>query len=166
MGGSRRAEWWGTLLGIFSVSLQAAQMSFAGRLLEVKLDSFQMGFYTSPMALLTLAVPTHLLEGSAFGGYLAAKPAVAAGVIVGTCCLAVIYNVVLFQTIRRLGPVGSAILGNVKIVVLLLLSSVLMGEMKQWSQRQYAGCVLTFVAAALYSAQKMQKPAQLAKKVE
>merc|ERR1712203_569130 len=139
-------------------------MSFAGRLLEVKLDSFQMTFYTSPMALLALAAPTTYLEGSAFGHYLAAKPLVVASVLVSTCLLAVVYNVVLFQTIRRLGPVGSAVLGNVKIVVLLLLSSLLMGEMKRWSRWQYVGCVLTFGGAGLYSWQKVKKPAEAAAK--
>merc|ERR1719277_2293693 len=90
--------------------------------------------------------------------YIAANPSVAGGVIVGTCMLAVVYNVVLFQTIRRLGPVGSAVLGNVKIVVLLLLSSVLLGEMQRWSRRQFVGCVLTFGGAAVYSMQKVKKP--------
>jgi len=161
---ARSAEWWGTLLVVSSVSLQAAQMSFAGSLLAVKLDSFQMTFYTSPMAFCALFAPTTFLESSGFHAYLVANPSVTAMVIVGTCLLAVVYNVVLFQTIRRLGPVGSAILGNVKIVVLLLLSSLLMGEMKQWSSLQYIGCVLTFAGAGLYSWQKARKPAQSAAK--
>lgn len=152
---TRSAEWWGTLLVVSSVSLQAAQMSFAGSLLSVKLDSFQMTFYTSPLAFLTLAGPTAFVEGAAFKAYATSKPAVASAVVVGTCCLAVVYNVVMFQTIRRLGPVGSSVLGNVKIVVLLLLSSVLMGEMKEWTERQYLGCLLTFGGAGVYSAQKL-----------
>mmetsp|Transcript_96423 Transcript_96423/g.241752 ORF Transcript_96423/g.241752 Transcript_96423/m.241752 type:complete len:333 (+) Transcript_96423:199-1197(+) len=151
------SEWWGILLVVSSVSLQAAQMSFAGSLLSVKLDSFQMTFYTSPMAFLALAAPTTAVEGRAFRAYLHAKPAVAAAVTVGTCCLAVVYNVVMFQTIRRLGPIGSSVLGNVKIVVLLLLSFVLMGEMKHWTGRHYLGCLLTFGGAAVYSAQKLRR---------
>merc|ERR1719401_1190280 len=147
----------GLFLVVSSVSLQAAQMSFAGSLLAVKLDSFQMTFYTSPVALAVLAAPAAFLEGSAFGGYAASRPGVAATILVGTCCLAVIYNVVLFQTIRRLGPIGSSVLGNVKIVVLLLLSFVLMGEMKHWTGRHYLGCLLTFGGAAVYSAQKLQR---------
>lgn len=151
-----RAWLLGTLLVTASVSLQAAQMSFAGSLLSVKLDSFQITFYTSPAALLTLVGPTALLEAPKFREYLATKLEVACGVILGTCLLAVAYNVVMFQTIRRLGPVGSAVLGNVKIVLLLLLSSLLMGEMKQWTRQQYLGTVLTFVGAAAYSAQKLR----------
>lgn len=156
---SRSAEWWGTLLVASSISLQAAQMSFAGSLLSLKLDSFQITFYTSPMAMLTLAGPAAFVEGGSFHEYLMANPSVTACVIVGTCLLAVVYNVVMFQTIHRMGPVGSAVLGNVKIVVLLVLSSLLMGEMKQWEVRQYLGCVLTFAGAAAYSALKLKRPA-------
>mmetsp|Transcript_32803 Transcript_32803/g.83273 ORF Transcript_32803/g.83273 Transcript_32803/m.83273 type:complete len:323 (+) Transcript_32803:30-998(+) len=148
-------EWWGILLVVSSVSLQAAQMSFSGSLLSVKLDSFQMTFYTSPMAFLAIAAPTAMLEGEGFRAYLLNKPMVAVYVMVGTCLLAVVYNIVMFQTIRRLGPVGSAVLGNVKIVVLLVMSRLLMGEMRQWAGRHLMGCLLTFGGAAAYSRLKL-----------
>mmetsp|Transcript_39082 Transcript_39082/g.112193 ORF Transcript_39082/g.112193 Transcript_39082/m.112193 type:complete len:323 (-) Transcript_39082:86-1054(-) len=148
-------EWWGILLVVSSVSLQAAQMSFSGSLLSVKLDSFQMTFYTSPMAFLAIAGPTAMLEGEGFRAYLLTKPMVAVYVMVGTCLLAVVYNIVMFQTIRRLGPVGSAVLGNVKIVVLLVMSRLLMGEMRQWAGRHLIGCLLTFGGAAAYSRLKL-----------
>ena len=62
-----------------------------------------------------------------------------------------VYNVVLFQAVRTLSSVGTAILGNVKIVCLLFLSSALLGELGGWSANQYLGCLLTFVAAGVYS---------------
>mmetsp|Transcript_170125 Transcript_170125/g.545566 ORF Transcript_170125/g.545566 Transcript_170125/m.545566 type:complete len:323 (-) Transcript_170125:84-1052(-) len=148
-------EWCGILLVVSSVSLQAAQMSFSGSLLSVKLDSFQMTFYTSPMAFIAIAGPTAMLEGEGFRAYLLTKPMVAVYVMVGTCLLAVVYNIVMFQTIRRLGPVGSAVLGNVKIVVLLVMSRLLMGEMRQWAGRHLIGCLLTFGGAAAYSRLKL-----------
>lgn len=151
-----RAETFGILLVTLSISLQAAQMSFAGSLLSAKLDSFQITFYTSPMAVLPLAAPTVLLEGSKFQAYALEEPTRTATVLIGTCLMAVLYNVVMFQTIRRLNAIGSAVLGNVKIVVLLLLSSIILGEMRNWTPRQYFGLVLTFGGAALYSAQKLQ----------
>jgi 4-hydroxybenzoate polyprenyltransferase len=58
--------------------------------------------------------------------------------------------------------VGTAILGNVKIVCLLFLSSLLLGELTAWSANQYLGCLLTFGAAMSYSyikaAQKKAPP--------
>lgn len=146
----------GVLLVVSSVSMQAGQMVFAGNLLSEKLDSFQITFYTSPMAFSVLAMPTAVIDGSAFAGFAAKHPGVTAAVLIGTCVLAVLYNVVLFQTIRRLSAVGSAVLGNVKVVVLLLLSSLLMGEMQRWTSLQYVGCAMTFGGAAMYSALKMR----------
>merc|ERR1711988_1386093 len=73
------------------------------------------------------------------------------GFLLGSCCVAVVYNVVLFQSVRTLSSVGTAILGNVKIVCLLFLSSALLGELGGWSANQYLGCFLTFVAAGAYS---------------
>jgi hypothetical protein len=58
---------------------------------------------------------------------------------------------VLFQAVRTLSSVGTAILGNVKIVCLLFLSSLLLGELGGWSANQYLGCLLTFLAAGVYS---------------
>merc|ERR1719231_1380096 len=65
--------------------------------------------------------------------------------------VAVVYNVVLFQSIQTLSSVGTAILGNIKIVCLLFLSSLLLGELDAWSANQYLGCLLTFCAAFAYS---------------
>jgi len=140
----------GVLLVSASLIVQAAQMSFAGSLLSTKLDSFQMTFYTSPVAFLTLIGPAMSMEGATFQTYAMARPDTTFLILVGTCLMAVFYNVVLFQTIRHLGAVGSSVLGNVKVVILIILSSVLMGEMRSWEARHYVGCVLTFGGAAAY----------------
>lgn len=145
----------GVALVASSVGLQAAQMAFSGSLLGTKLDSFQMTFYTSPFALLVIAGPAFNVEGQAVAEYARSRADIALAVLVGTCFLAVVYNVVLYQTIRRLSAIGSAVLGNVKVVVLLLLSSFVMGEMKEWSQQQLLGCLLTFGGAAAYSSLKL-----------
>merc|ERR1711998_287136 len=82
---------------------------------------------------------------------ISAKPSATIGFLLGSCCVAVVYNVVLFQSVRTLSSVGTAILGNVKIVCPLFLSSLLLGELGGWSANQYLGCFLTFVAAGVYS---------------
>lgn len=149
------AEWFGVTLVASSVGLQAAQMSFAGSLLSSKLDSFQMTFYTGPPAFAILFLPALYYEGSRFATYAAGQPATVLTVVLGTCSLAVLYNVVVFQTIHRMSAVGSAVLGNVKVVALLFLSSLLMGEMRSWSATQFVGCALTLLAAGAYSALKL-----------
>jgi drug/metabolite transporter (DMT)-like permease len=116
-----------------------------------KLDSFQMTFYTGPVAFVTLAPFAFAAEYSVFAESLSQRPMATVGFLLGSCCVAVVYNVVLFQAVRTLSSVGTAILGNVKIVLLLFLSSLLLGELGGWSANQYLGCLLTFVSAGVYS---------------
>merc|ERR1719408_1227376 len=110
-----------------------------------------MTFYTGPLAFVTLAPFAFATEWSIFGESLSTRPGATLGFLLGSCCVAVVYNVVLFQSVRTLSSVGTAILGNVKIVLLLFLSSFLLGELGGWSANQYLGCLLTFVAAGFYS---------------
>ena len=71
--------------------------------------------------------------------------------------LAVAYNVTLFQALTTLSTVGTSILGNVKIVLLLLFSALILGELRKWSVAQLVGCALTFVASGWYYHLKLQK---------
>lgn len=43
-----------------------------------------------------------------------------------SCCMAVLYNVVFFQCMRSLSAVGVSVLGNVKIVLLILSSALVL----------------------------------------
>ena len=116
-----------------------------------KLDSFQMTFYTGPAAFVTLAPFAFASESAIFFQSITDRPLASIGFLLGSCCVAVVYNVVLFQAVKTLSSVGTAILGNVKIVCLLFLSSLLLGELGGWSANQYLGCLITFVAAGVYS---------------
>eukprot|EP00928_Gymnodinium_smaydae_P013496 TRINITY_DN14919_c0_g4_i2.p1 TRINITY_DN14919_c0_g4~~TRINITY_DN14919_c0_g4_i2.p1 ORF type:complete len:325 (-),score=67.46 TRINITY_DN14919_c0_g4_i2:171-1100(-) len=146
----------GTALVLCSVGLMALQMSFSGRL-GVRLDAVQMTFYTGWLSFLAVVGFLVALEGQAFLAYFGSNPALTSTILLGSCALAVVYNVVVFQTIRGLSSVGSAVLGNVKVVVILLVSAIWMGEMKSWSEIQKLGCVLTFGGAAFFSALKLRK---------
>merc|ERR1711904_751734 len=110
-----------------------------------------MTFYTGWVSFLSVAGFVAKIEGPSFSAYVAAHPGASAAILGGSCCMAVIYNVVVFETVRSLSSVGSAVLGNVKVVVILLVSSIWMGEMRQWLPRQQIGCFLTFAGAAWYS---------------
>jgi len=147
----------GSLLVLSSVAMMALQMSFSGRL-GVKLDAVQITFYTGWLSLLPVAQLVLALEGPRLVKHCLAHPGPSLAIVLGSCVLAVVYNVVVFQTIRGLSSVGSAVLGNVKVVVILLVSAVWMGEMRRWETRQHLGCLLTFGGAALFSALKLRKP--------
>jgi len=149
-----RSAMLGIVLTLISTVMQSIQMSISGKLMSGrsgKLDSFQMTFYTGPIAFASLAPFAFSTEWTIFAESLSSKPFATVGFLLGSCCVAVVYNVVLFQSVRTLSSVGTAILGNVKIVVLLFLSSVLLGELGGWSANQYLGCLVTFVSAFAYS---------------
>ncbi len=144
----------GIFLTCASSVMQSIQMSLSGRVMSGrsgKLDSFQMTFYTGPVAFVTLLPFAVVAEFNVFGESLVARPTATLSFLLGSCCVAVVYNVVLFQAVRTLSSVGTAILGNVKIVCLLFLSSLLLGELGGWSANQFMGCFLTFFAAGAYS---------------
>jgi hypothetical protein len=157
----------GIALTLGSTVLQSIQMSVSGRLMtgkSGKLNSFQMTFYTGPVAFITLLPIAVVTEYNVFVTSLYERPLATVGFLLGSCCVAVVYNVVLFQSVGTLSSVGTAILGNVKIVLLLFLSSLVLGELGGWSANQYLGCFLTFVAAGCYSYIKatMNKPPSVA----
>ena len=132
--------------------MQSIQMSVTGKVMsgKSKLNSFQMTFYTGPVAFMTLLVPAMAVEQVVFAeGKPGTKPLATVGFLLGSCCVAVVYNVVLFQSVHTLSSVGTAILGNVKIV-LLFLSSLILGELKGWAANQFLGCFLTLGAAWAY----------------
>jgi len=155
----------GIVLTLLSTVMQSIQMSLSGRLMSGKsgrLDSFQMTFYTGPAAFIALTPFAIAGEFNVFADCLSREPFVALGFLLGSCCVAVVYNVVLFPSVRTLSSVGTAILGNGKIVCLLFLSSIILGELQSWSANQYLGCFLTFASAFAYSYVKQmqnRKPA-------
>jgi len=109
----------GIILTVVSSVMQAIQMSVTGRLMSGKsgkLNSFQMTFYTGPVAFVTLFPFALIGEFHVFVESCSTKPLATFGFLLGSCCVAVIYNVVLFQSVGTLSSVGTAILGNVKIV--------------------------------------------------
>ena len=110
----------GIALTCISSLMQSVQMSVSGKVMSGKsgkLDSFQMTFYTGPAAFITLAPFAFATEYNVMATSLSDRPGVTIGFLLGSCCVAVVYNVVLFQAVRTLSSVGTAILGNVKIVM-------------------------------------------------
>merc|ERR1711982_182739 len=87
-----------------------------------------MTFYTGWLSFLSVAFFVVRLEGDAFASYFSSNTRSSIAILLGSCALAVVYNVVVFQTIRGLSSIGSAVLGNVKVVIILLASAIWMGK--------------------------------------
>ena len=91
------------------------------------------------------------MESDVLAEALTRKPAQSLGFLLGSTVLAAAYNVVLFQALRTLSSVGTAVLGNVKILLLVLISAVGLGELRLWTRWQQVGCMLSFAASGYYS---------------
>ena len=64
----------------------------------------QMTFYTGPVAFVTLLPFAVIAEFNVFGESLVARPTATLSFLLGSCCVAVVYNIVLFQAGRTLIP--------------------------------------------------------------
>lgn len=150
--GKENGEFFGIGMCLTSVLMQSAQMSLSGKLMTGKLDSFQLNFYTGPIAFLVLITMEGVMQQEAAGLYrfYLHKPTATLGIMLGGCCLALMYNVVLMQSVRTFSSVGTAVLGNFRTVLLIFASAIVLGELKDWGATRYIGCVNTFVGAAAY----------------
>ena len=149
----------GVLLTSSSTLTQCMQISVSGRLMRGrgKLDTFQMTVLTGPISFLALLPFGLATEFGTLSTALATQPAKVLGFLLGTSVLATGYNVTLFQALATLSTTGTSILGNVKIVLLLFLSALFLGELRSWSTSQLLGCALTFMASGYYSYLKLNR---------
>ena len=155
--GNEHGEWWGITMCLGSVLMQSAQMSLSGRLMSGKLDSFQLNFYTGPVAFSMLMFMECLMQHEMRGllRFAQKKPDATAGIMLGGCILALMYNVVLMQSVRIFSSVGTAVLGNFRTVMLIFMSALVLGELSDWGATRYIGCFNTFAGAAAYGVGRM-----------
>jgi drug/metabolite transporter (DMT)-like permease len=127
--GNEHGEWSGIAMCLTSVLMQSAQMSLSGKLMGGKLDSFQLNFYTGPVAFCVLVLTEACLqqEWRGFQRFATHKPVATVGIMLGGCCLALMYNVVLMQAVRTFSSVGTAVLGNFRTVLVIFASALLLG---------------------------------------
>ena len=97
--GKEHGEALGIAMCTVSVVMQSAQMSLSGRLMSGKLDSFQLTFYTGPVAFVVLVLMELCMqtETHGFTRFYHRHPGATAYILFGGCCLALAYNVVLMQ---------------------------------------------------------------------
>ena len=148
----------GISLTAISIVLQCTQISLSGRLMQgAKLDALQMTFYTSPVACLVLLPLAIWFEGPTLAKALTEEPVVVTGFLLVSSSMALGYNIVLFQSLSTFSPVTTAVLGNFKIVILLLLTAVFFGELGSWSGTQKLGCFATISGSYAYSRRRLKK---------
>ncbi|PSC73348.1 Drug Metabolite transporter superfamily [Micractinium conductrix] len=159
------AVWQGAVTGqphailacMSSVVCGAIYMTFISKLLSEKLDVVHLTFYTAPVSLACLTLPTLYFERHSFAEYLVGHWQDAFLIMSATSAAAVFYNLAHNKLIETTSAVTTTVLGEVKIVGLLVLSSLLLGEGKEFTPTMTAGCASALLGFALYSHAKILK---------
>ena len=149
----------------------ALMMTFSGKIMGgEKLDALRLTFYTAPVTLCALLPVALMLEGDRFlNKYFGASafdvqsrealiygdeyvsPFQVLTLVLLGCLNAVSYNFVHFALVGHTSAVTTTVLGNIKVVLLILCSRVLFGETKDWSLSMMFGAFIALAGFGLYS---------------
>ncbi|BDA45945.1 probable sugar phosphate/phosphate translocator At1g12500 [Coccomyxa sp. Obi] len=146
----------GISLSITGVLCAAAMMSTAGRVLSEKIDVLQLAFYTAPVSSCVLLPFFWFLEKDQFLVYAQENGGAVLAIVLLGSTVALAYNVTHNLLLKRTSSVAVTVLGEVKIVGLLILSAaILPGESSQFTARMTAGCAMAMLGFCLYSNAKI-----------
>ena len=159
------AVWQGTIAGkphsilfcILGTVCNGAMMTFSGKLLSEKLDVVRLTFYTAPISLACLLPFMLWREWHSFLTYFALNHRNVAGIMLVSSLNAVCYNAVHALVIKRTSAVTTTVIGEIKIVGLLILSAMLLGEGRDFTAKMLLGCVLAMTGFIMYSHVKLAK---------
>jgi len=159
------AVWQGTITGkpyaiffcIMGTICNGAMMTFSGKVLSEKLDVVRLTFYTAPISLSCLAPFLVMRELASFRVYYALHSHDVAGILLSSCVTAVCYNMVHSLMIKRSSAVSTTVIGEIKIVALLVLSALILGEGKDFSPKMLLGCGMAIAGFVMYSHAKLSK---------
>lgn len=147
----------GVVLCALSVIAGAAMLTTTARVLAGRVNAVQLAFFTSPVTCAFLTPPFVAMELGGFLRYVAQDPRAAAGILVGGSVLAGLYNVVHNDLVSITDPVTTCVLGQVKIVALMLLSALFLDEGRDFTRRMSAGCACAILGFSLYSWAKLRQ---------
>lgn len=158
------AVWQGTVTGspnaiAFSIAgtlCNGAMMTFSGKVLSEKLDVVRLTFYTAPISLICLAPFYLVMEAESFRQYYALNGTGALLIMLVSSVNAVCYNMTHALMIKKLSAVTTTVVGEIKIVGLLILSAFLLGEGKEFTFKMTVGCTMAMVGFGLYSHTKIK----------
>lgn len=149
----------GSVLGIVfaccGMLSNAAMMSTSGRVLSEQLDVIRLTFYTAPVSCVVLAPFFLWREGSDFRAFVGTDPRTTVAVLLITSFNALAYNVVHYKMIAMTSAVTTTVIGEAKIIGLMALSALLLGEGKEWSVKMVVGVVTAMAGFCMFSHSKL-----------
>lgn len=149
-GSGTKASFYGVVLCIIGTMCNGLAMSSIGKLLTEKLDVLRLTFYTAPLTLFVLVPFYKQLEAPAFASY-STQGSAYLGVILLGCVNALLYNLIHSQVIKVTSSVTTTVIGEMKIVAILLLSAVILGESDVWTIKMMIGCTTAILGFCMYS---------------
>lgn len=168
----------GVILCLLSVIAAAFMLLVTAKTLHSKLTALQLAFLTAPITFLCLLPPFVAMESSLIVDYISSDTRTSAYILVSGSILALVYNVVHNDLVAITGPVTTTVLGQIKIILLMLLSGIFFGkcigiksfyfflllslmqndfdplsagEGKDFSMRMSIGCAIAILGFSMYS---------------
>ncbi|PNH12388.1 putative sugar phosphate/phosphate translocator [Tetrabaena socialis] len=156
-GSNSKASFWGVVFCLVGTMCNGLMMSSIGKLLTEKLDVLRLTFYTAPLTLCVLVPFFNKLEAASFKTY-SLEGSAYMGVILLGCLNALAYNLIHSLVIKVTSSVTTTVIGEMKIVLLLLLSAIVLGESDVWTTKMMIGCTTAVLGFCMYSHAKMTAP--------
>ncbi|KAK9866952.1 hypothetical protein WJX84_004634 [Apatococcus fuscideae] len=155
----------GITIALTSTLSGAAMLSFSGKILSEKLDVLRLTFYTAPVSVGVL-VPFFLWQEAARlrEHFLQNGYSVLLLVLMGAIN-AVAYNILHYQVIFATSSIMTPVIGMVKVIGVIVLSAVYLGENKIFSMRMLLGCGLALAGFCFYSGLQSYKTARAGDKL-
>lgn len=153
-GAKVKGSFWGIVLCITGTVSNGLMMTCSGKVMSERIDVLRLTFYTAPVVSVVL-VPFYLaMEHAKFVAYDSHGYLLPLAL---SCVLALSYNMVHYLMIQLTSSVTTTVLGEMKIVLILVLSAVFLGESKIWSLNMVLGCVAAILGFVMYSHHKLGK---------
>lgn len=118
-------------------------------------SSLEVSFRVAPVTFLVLLPAFYSIEKDEAIEYMRGNPWESFWILLSASVVASLYNVIHTELVGHVGPVTTTVMGQVKIVSLMLLSMFVFGERKIFSMDMMWGCVLSVIGFCMYGWARM-----------
>ncbi|GAX79732.1 hypothetical protein CEUSTIGMA_g7173.t1 [Chlamydomonas eustigma] len=155
----------GIVLCVLGTISNGLMMSSIGRLMSEKLDVLRLTFYTAPLTTIVLIPFYYSLEHEKYEQYQANSSNGYIGLLFLGCVNALLYNIIHSLVIKITSAVTTTVIGEMKIVLILALSALILGESDIWTLKMLVGCTTAILGFVMYSHARLSQPPQHAQPV-
>lgn len=157
-GGSTRATVTGIMLCVLGTLSNGFMMSSIGRLLSDKLDVWRLTWYLAPITIVMLLPFYWWLEAAELAKYRQKEGMQYTMLVALGCVNALLYNVVHSLVIKVTSSVTTTVLGEMKIIFILILSSLWLGESDIYTAKMLLGVTVAMLGFIMFSHAKLAAP--------